>query len=69
MSLNPAPIVFFNAPMPYEVRAALKQIAAIEQTSMAGIIQAALQEKVAQYQGRLQPPTATVQAVSPTNRL
>lgn len=41
--------------MPYEVRAALKQIAAIEQTSMAGIVQQALQDKVAQYQGRLAP--------------
>jgi hypothetical protein len=58
MSRNPAPIVFFNAPMPYEVRAALKQIAAIEETSMAGIVQQALEAKVAQYQGRLLPPTS-----------
>ena len=59
MSRNPAPIVFFNAPMPYETRAALKQIAAIEETSMAGIVQQALEAKVAEYQGRLQAPTAS----------
>ena len=58
MSRNPAPIVFFNAPMPYEVRAALKQIAAIEETSMAAIVQKALEDKVAQYQGRLHNPAS-----------
>jgi hypothetical protein len=58
MARNPAPIVFFNAPMPYETRAALKQIAAIEQTSMAGVVQQALEAKVAEYQGRLQAPRA-----------
>jgi hypothetical protein len=62
MSRNPAPIVFFNAPMPYEVRAALKQIAAIEETSMAAIVQQALEAKVAEYQGRLRAPTASVSA-------
>jgi hypothetical protein len=45
--------------MPYETRAALKQIAAIEQTSMAGIVQQALEAKVAEYQGRLRAPTAS----------
>jgi hypothetical protein len=61
MVRNPAPIVFFNAPMPYEVRAALKQIAAIEQTSMAAVVQHALETAVARYQGRLQAPSTAAQ--------
>jgi hypothetical protein len=55
MSRNPAPIVFFNAPMPYEVRAALKQIAAIDETSMAAVVHRALVAEITKFEGKLRP--------------
>jgi hypothetical protein len=58
MSHNSGNTVFFNAPLPSELRIALKQIAAIEQTSMAALIQRAVEAKVAEYQGRLHAPAS-----------
>jgi hypothetical protein len=53
---NKPQLVFFNAPMTYETRSALKQIAAIEETTMAEVIRLALETQVSRYQGRLNSP-------------
>jgi hypothetical protein len=53
---NKPQLVFFNAPMTYGTRSALKQIAAIEETTMAEVIRLALEAEVARYQGRLNSP-------------
>jgi hypothetical protein len=53
---NKPQLCFFNAPMTYETRSALKQIAAIEETTMAEVIRLALEAQVSRYQGRLNAP-------------
>jgi hypothetical protein len=53
---NKPQLVFFNAPMTAATRSALKQIAAIEETTMGEMIRLALEAQVARYQGRLNAP-------------
>jgi hypothetical protein len=56
MSRHKPQLVFFNAPMTFETRSALKQIAAIEETTMAEVIRVSLESTVSRYQGRLNSP-------------